>query len=162
MRGYSLLRSEAIRGNVVTPIFIQHWFMRRDEASGLSLFVDRRRLPAGISAPDEAVAAEREAGGVEAGLPAVAGADGGGVGQEAVGFFLLGEPGEFGVERMVGGEDCNAQWAGSRCGRISRVRSKSLKLRSNAGCRSASNSVRVAANSPIVNPGLENSRARLL
>lgn len=51
------------------------------------------------------MAAEGEAQGGEASLPALSRADGGGVVQEAVGFFLAGEAGEFFVEGMVGREE---------------------------------------------------------
>jgi hypothetical protein len=54
---------------------------------------------------DKTVAAEGEAVGGEAGLPGLAGADGGGVAQEAVVFFLLGEAGELFAEGVVGGEE---------------------------------------------------------
>ena len=49
--------------------------------------------------------AYRESGRVEPGLPAVSGADGGGVVEEAVFFFLLGQLGEFGVEWVIGFEE---------------------------------------------------------
>jgi hypothetical protein len=39
---------------------------------------------------------------LQAGQPPVAGADGGAVGEQAGFFFLLGEAGEFGVQRVSG------------------------------------------------------------
>jgi hypothetical protein len=44
------------------------------------------------------MAAQCESSRVEPGQPVVSGADGGGVVEEAVFFFLLGQLGEFGVE----------------------------------------------------------------
>ena len=49
--------------------------------------------------------AQRESGRIEPRLPAVLGADGGGVVEEAVFFFLLGQLGEFGVEWVIGCEE---------------------------------------------------------
>jgi hypothetical protein len=49
--------------------------------------------------------AQRESSRVQPRLPAVSGADGGCVVEEAVLFFLLGQLGEFGVEWVIGCEE---------------------------------------------------------
>ena len=49
--------------------------------------------------------AKRESSRIEPGLPAVSGADGGRVIEEAVFFFLLGQLGQFGVEWVIGCEE---------------------------------------------------------
>ena len=49
--------------------------------------------------------AQRESGRIQPRLPSVSGADGGGVVEEAVFFFLLGRLGEFGVEGVIRWEE---------------------------------------------------------
>ena len=71
----------------------------------MSPFPLRDRAVANPSTPHQSMPAQRESGRVEPRLPAVSGADGGTIVEEAVFFFLLGQLGEFGVEWVFGWEE---------------------------------------------------------
>jgi len=58
----------------------------------------------GGSSPDKSMAAQRESSRIQPGLPAILGPDRLRVVKQAVLFLLLGQPGELGVQRMIGRE----------------------------------------------------------